>query len=82
MCENLTLSALPLGESAFVTEIHTRPDMKLRLMDLGMTPGTKVTCLARSPAGDPRAYLIRGALSALRKSDTDNINLRREGIVP
>ncbi len=78
MCDILTLSALPLGESAYVTYIHARPDMELRLTDLGVIPGTKVTCLAQSPAGDPRAYLIRGALIALRKSDSDGIGLRRE----
>ena len=79
MCEILTLSALPLGESAYVTHIHARPDMELRLTDLGVIPGTKITCLAQSPAGDPRAYLIRGTLIALRKSDTDGISLRRGG---
>lgn len=79
MYEILTLSALPLGESAYVTHIHARPDMELRLTDLGVIPGTKISCLAQSPAGDPRAYLIRGTLIALRKSDTDGIYLQKEG---
>ena len=79
MCEILTLSALPLGESACVTHIHARPDMELRLTDLGIIPGTKITCLAQSPAGDPRAYLIRGSLIALRNSDADGIHLQWEG---
>lgn len=73
MAETLTLSALPLGESAFVTRIHAQPDMARRLTDLGLTPGVRVTCAAQSPAGDPRAYLIRGALIALRNADTDGI---------
>ena len=79
MCETLTLSALPLGGSAFVTHIYAAPDMKCRLTDLGLVPGTKVTCIARSPAGDPRAYLIRGTLIALRKADADGICLETEG---
>ena len=37
-------------------------------MDLGLVRGTRVTCVTRSPAGDPGAYLIRGALIALRHS--------------
>ena len=78
MCNILTLSALPLGESAFVTHISAKPDMKCRLTDLGLVPGTKVTCMARSPAGDPRAYLIRGSLIALRQADADGIRLERE----
>ena len=75
MHKTLTLSALPLGESAFVTHISVRPDMARRLADLGLVPGTRVTCLARSPAGDPAAYLIRGALIALRRTDADGVYL-------
>ena len=51
--------------------------MELRLTDLGLIPGTKVVCVAESPAGDPRAYLIRGALIALRNSDGNGIHLRQ-----
>lgn len=34
--------------------------MRRRLLDIGLIPGTRVTCTAVSPAGDPAAYLIRG----------------------
>ena len=77
MHETLSLSALPLGESGFVTHISAQPAMARRLADLGLVPGTRVTCLAKSPAGDPCAYLIRGALIALRTADTDGIRLTR-----
>ena len=55
MYETLTLAALPVGESGYVTEISTRPTMEHRLMDLGLVRGTRVTCVTRSPAGDPGA---------------------------
>lgn len=77
MHESLTLSALPLGESAYVTYISAHPTMARRLADLGLVPGTRVTCLAKSPAGDPAAYLIRGSLIALRAADADGIRLTR-----
>lgn len=80
MCDSLNLSALPPGESAYVTSIGTGPDMARRLTDLGLIPGTRVTCLIRSPAGDPRAYLIRGALIALRNSDARHIFLQTEAL--
>ena len=66
-----------MGESAYVTEVNTRPDMTRRLADLGLIRGTRVTCMARSPAGDPCAYLIRGALIALRRADADQIWMER-----
>ena len=78
MYETLTLAALPVGESGYVTDISARPAMERRLMDLGLVRGTRVTCITRSPAGDPGAYLIRGALIALRRADADGIRLERE----
>lgn len=40
-----------------------------RLRDIGLVRGTRVRCLMRSPLGDPAAYLIRGALIAIRDED-------------
>jgi len=44
-----------------------------RLMDLGFVPGTRVRVLRTSPLGDPRAYLVRGAVIALRREDAARI---------
>lgn len=77
MYETLMLSTLPLGESAYVAEITAQPAMARRLADLGLIRGTRVTCMALSPAGDPCAYLIRGALIALRRADADQIWMER-----
>ena len=81
MSEIPTLSTLPLRESAYVTEIAADPDAKQRLTDLGLIPGTRVTCTALSPSGDPRAYLIRGTVIALRNRDADRILLEHRGEV-
>ena len=77
MYEALRLSALREGESAYVTEVSAEPGMDRRLTDLGLVRGTRVTCVLRSPAGDPCAYLIRGALIALRRRDADGVSLER-----
>lgn len=77
MYEALCLSALREGESAYVTEVNAGPAMDRRLTDLGLVRGTRVTCVLRSPAGDPCAYLIRGALIALRQADADGVTLER-----
>ncbi len=63
------LCALREGESAMVTEVQATDSMSRRLLDIGLIPGTRVTCIGRSPAGDPAAYLIRGAVIALRGTD-------------
>ena len=63
------LSALPLGKSCRVIGLKAPDPLRRRLMDLGLVPGTMVTCVAKSPAGDPSAYRIRGAVIALRACD-------------
>lgn len=68
-----TLSRLRPGERGRVLENRCPPDLLLRLEDLGLTTGTEITCLHRSPAGSPAAYDIRGAAVALRRGDADLI---------
>ena len=71
----ITLDALRVGQWGEVAEVMTEPAMRRRLLDLGLVPGTAVSCTAVSPAGDPAAYLIRGAVIALRREDSDGVQL-------
>lgn len=75
---DITLACLPEGCTATVTQMRSSGSMRRRLMDMGLIEGTRVICLHRSPAGDPIAYLIRGAVIALRKEDTGNIFVSTE----
>ncbi len=70
------LSTLPVGHSAHVAHLEANEAMLRRLLDLGLIPGTRVTCTARSPWGDSAAYLIRGAVIALRRHDAAGISMR------
>ncbi len=67
------LNTLTEGSSGYVSEIRTTGSMRRRLFDIGLIPGTKVFCLQRSLFGDPVAFLIRGAVIALREEDTKDI---------
>lgn len=69
----LTLDHIDQGEKARVKELHSTGSMRRRLLDIGLIEGTNVECLQRSPAGDPIAYLIRGAVIALRTEDSSQI---------
>lgn len=44
-----------------------------RLLDLGLTPGTRVQAALGNPFGEPRAFRVRGTTIALRKQQTDQI---------
>lgn len=76
----LSLSDLRVGQSARVTCVRAEPALRRRLLDIGLIPGTTVTCVALSPAGDPAAYRIRGAIIALRTRDAAGVQARR--VVP
>ena len=64
-----TLKDIDPGAAAAVKEITVRR----RLLDIGLTPGTRVECIGKSPGGDPKAFLIRGAVIALREEDCAGI---------
>ncbi len=59
-----------MGQTAVVKELRSDGSMRRRMLDIGLIEGTQVECLQKSPAGDPIAYLIRGAVIALRSEDS------------
>jgi len=69
------LSSLATGQQATVTDISPgcRGAERRRLLDLGLVPGTRVCAELASPAGDPVAYRVRGALVALRRQQAEMI---------
>lgn len=69
------LSALMCGQSAVVSHVETGGTMRRRLQDIGLVSGTGVECVGVSPLGDPAAYLIRGAVIALRQEDAALVRL-------
>jgi len=73
------LSTLPVGQSARVIALlpACRGAERRRLQDLGLLPGTQVRAEFASPAGDPVAYRIRGALIALRQEQAELIQVER-----
>jgi len=79
MNNQLSLAALKKGQSALVTGISADGDeaMGRRLLDIGLIRGTRVSCVGVSPAGDPCAYFIRGAVIALRAADARRVGLER-----
>ena len=72
---DMTLDKLPVGQTRRIAAVGGQGALRRRLLDIGLIPGTRVTCTAVSPAGDPAAYLIRGAVIALRGRDAGGVYL-------
>ena len=74
--ENIPLSALEEGQLATVRQLLADTGIRRRLQDIGLIEGTQVECVRKSPAGDPTAFFIRGAVIALRQEDSSLVMTR------
>ncbi len=71
MSDEKQLYRLEAGESAVVKALFTADSMRRRFMDIGLIDGTKVTCEIKGRGIS--AYLIRGALIAIRQEDAESV---------
>ena len=67
------LTSVKEGISAEVKHLSSDGLSNRRLLDLGFVPGTRITCLYAAPSVTPRAYLVRGAVVALRQNDAKKV---------
>ena len=68
-----SLFDLNVGQNCKIIKIFVDDLLKRRLIDIGLTPESEVCCVGQSPLGDPKAYLIQGAVIALRREICENI---------
>lgn len=71
--ETLSMDNLPLGESAVIDRLQLSGRQRQHMEDLGFVPGASIKALHSSPAGDPIAYSVMGAVIALRREDAAHI---------
>jgi len=69
----IPLNCLPLGTKARVKELKSDGQVRRRMLDLGLIRDTVIEALQRSPSGEPVAYVIRGAVIALRSEESSKI---------
>ena len=73
--KKISLSELPVGHSAIVTDIFSANETKRRLMDMGITKRTRVLLRKVAPLGDPLEISLRGYELTLRKSEAQMISV-------
>lgn len=69
------LNKLPLNENGKIEDIKCEETIKRRLLDLGLVKGTNIVPILVSPSKDPRAFLIRGSIIAIREEDAKQIDI-------
>jgi Fe2+ transport system protein FeoA len=72
-----TLASLRPGECAQVLELVGDDPITVRLYEMGLLPGERVTFLGKAPLGDPLAVRVRGSRLALRRAEALRVQIRR-----
>lgn len=71
----MTLDKLKIGSSAVIKTVGGQGALRLRLLDMGLIPRTKVTMRKIAPMGDPIEIHVRGYELTLRVEDAMNIEI-------
>lgn len=69
----MKLSELAVGASAVVRDLPKNGSTFVRLREMGMTTGIRVTLVRIAPLGDPLEIKLRGYHLTLRKSEAEQI---------
>lgn len=71
----LTLRDAKVGSSYVITKINGKGPLKRRIMDMGLTKGSKIFIRKVAPLGDPVQINIRNYELSIRKEDAELIEI-------
>lgn len=74
----MTLRDLKPGESGTITAVGGKGALRRRLLEMGLTPGAKLTVQKTAPLGDPIEIRVRGYHLTLRKDDAGEIEIEKD----
>lgn len=69
----MLLSELKIGQQAAVISVGGEGPVRLRLLDMGLIPGTSIRIQKKAPLGDPIQINLRGYELTIRLADAENI---------
>lgn len=69
------LNDLRPGQSGRITRVAGSPEIKHRLLEMGLTHGTPVRLVRVAPLGDPLEFHVRGYRLSLRRSEAASVTI-------
>ena len=72
----LFLSDLRRRTAANVIAVHGADGVSLRLLEMGLVPGTQVTRIGSGPLGDPLEFELLGFSLSLRKAEARRVEVQ------
>ncbi len=70
-----TLKDAKVGSTVKVIKVHGEGAVKRRIMDMGITKGTRIYVRKVAPLGDPFELQVRGYELSLRKADAEMVEV-------
>ena len=74
----MTLNKLEVGKTAVIRSVGGKGELRLRLLDMGLRPHTRVKMQKIAPMGDPLEIQVRGYELTLRAEDAAGIEIEPE----
>ncbi len=72
----MTLDQVKPGHSGVIAVVGGEGALRRRLLDMGLTPNTKVMVRKVAPMGDPIELFLRSYVLTLRKDDAAKIEIK------
>lgn len=69
----MTLEELPVGQAARITSVDACEPVMLRLMEMGLVPGTPIAVRKRAPFGGPLELRVRDYLLSMRRAEARRV---------
>ena len=76
----MTIDDLKIGQQGTISAVGGEGSLRLRFLDMGLIPGTRVILRKVAPMGDPIQIHIRGYELTIRREDARKITLREESV--
>lgn len=69
----VSLDDIPLGATVRVRDVNGSDPVAIRLLEMGLTPGSDVRLLGRAPFGDPLELEVRGYRLSIRRQEAARV---------
>lgn len=74
----MTLDEVQPGKTVVIKSVGGQGLLRRRLLEMGLTPKTKIKVRKIAPMGDPIEVYLRSYVLTLRKDDASRIEVREE----
>ncbi len=71
----MKVSEMEIGQVGIIKAVLGSGNLRHRLLEMGIIPGTSLTLVKKAPLGDPIQIQIRNFYLSIRKADAEMIEI-------